>query len=222
MSIQIKVSERSYIKDPDTTDLGRRIVEHSILLIDEIGFEQFTFRKLSEKIGSTEASIYRYFENKHKLLIYLVSWYWNWLEYQLSFRVQNIEDPQKRLYLALETICEPVQSDPTFSHVNEEALYRIVVSESAKAYLTKEVDADNKEGYFRSFKRLCNQIATIVQEINPAYPYPHSLISTVMEAAQQQKFFSEHLPSLTEIKKSNQKEVIKFVTGLVRQTINNT
>ena len=70
-NIKIQVNPKTYVKDPETSDLGKKIIKNSILLIDEIGFEEFTFKKLGEKIGSNESSIYRYFENKHKLLVYL-------------------------------------------------------------------------------------------------------------------------------------------------------
>lgn len=219
MRIQIKLSEKSYIKDPDTTDLGRKIVENSIKLIDEIGLESFTFKKLSKEIGSTEASIYRYFENKHKLLIYLISWYWNWLEYTIDYKLNNIKSPNERLKIAIETFSKPIKADPNFMHVDEEALHRIVISESSKAYLTKEVDEDNKEGYFRSYKRLVDKIAQIVLEINSKYKYPHSLISTAVESAHNQRFFAQHLPSLTEITKTKEDEVVDYIYHLVNQTI---
>ncbi|CAN0604355.1 unnamed protein product, partial [Ectocarpus sp. 12 AP-2014] len=73
-SIRIGINEKIYVKDPESSDLGKRIVEQSILMIDDMGFESFTFRKLGERIKSNESSIYRYFENKHKLLLYLASW----------------------------------------------------------------------------------------------------------------------------------------------------
>ena len=72
-NIKIQVNEKLYVKDPETSDLGKKIIENSILLIDEIGIEHFTFKKLGERIGSNESSIYRYFENKHKLVVYLSS-----------------------------------------------------------------------------------------------------------------------------------------------------
>ena len=55
--LKIAVPYQIYIKDPETSDLGKRIVEHSILLIHEIGFDNFTFKKLGLKIGSNESSI---------------------------------------------------------------------------------------------------------------------------------------------------------------------
>ena len=64
-NLKISVPDKIFIKDPESSDLGKRIIEHSILLIDEIGFDSFTFKKLGVKIGSNESSIYRYFESKH-------------------------------------------------------------------------------------------------------------------------------------------------------------
>ena len=64
-------------------------INTTFLNMVEIGFESFTFKKLAAKIESTEASVYRYFENKHKLLIYLVSWYWNWVEYRLDMEITH-------------------------------------------------------------------------------------------------------------------------------------
>ena len=80
-NIKFQISDKIFVKDPETSSLGRNILKESILLIDEIGFEEFTFKKLGQRIGSNESSIYRYFENKHKLLVYLSSWYWSWIEY---------------------------------------------------------------------------------------------------------------------------------------------
>ena len=172
-------------------------------MIDELGFEQFTFKKLAQAIGSTEASVYRYYDNKHKLLIYLIAWYWKWMEYQIDYRTNNVPDARERLKLALQTVCRPVEEDPNFAHINEAVLHRIVVAESNKTYLTKRVDEDNKEGLFRGYKDLCKRIAQIVTEINSDYVYPYTLVSTVLEAAHLQPFFAEHLPSLTEIKKGS-------------------
>ena len=74
--LKVHIPDKIYIKDPESSVLGKKIITHSILLIDDIGFESFTFKKLGSEINSNESSIYRYFENKHKLLLYLTSWYW--------------------------------------------------------------------------------------------------------------------------------------------------
>ena len=197
--LKLQMNEHLFLRDPQETDLGRKIVHHSIQLIDELGLEAFTFKKLSVAIGSTEASIYRYFENKHKILIYLITWYWSWLEYRIEFETNNLTDPYQRLERALMLITEKKANDDSFPDVDETALQRIVINESEKTYLTKQVDDDNRYGLFKGYKTLCARIADIVTEINPDYPYAHSLISTCLQAAHQQVFFSEHLPSLTDL-----------------------
>ncbi|MCU0446884.1 MAG: TetR/AcrR family transcriptional regulator [Microscillaceae bacterium] len=216
-TIKINVPEKIYERDPEQTQLGRKIINHSIRLIDELGFEAFTFKKLATRINSTEASIYRYFENKHNLLVYLVSWYWSWLEYQIDYQTHNIGDSEKKLKIAIKVVAESMKRESTFSYINESALYRIVISESSKAYYTKSVDADNQEGFFRSYKSLCKKIASFVHELNPEYAYAHALISTMLESAHHQVYFSQHLPSLTELKIRNQEydQVIEYLEHLV-------
>jgi len=212
------MSSNLFLKDPQETVLGRKIIKESIIMIDHLGIECFTFRKLAVQIDSTEASIYRYFENKHRLLIYIIAWYWNWIEYKIDFGTQNIEDPKRKLEIAISIVGEKKCQDPLFPQVDEVALSRVVIAESDKAYLTKQVDEDNSEGLFRGFKSLCTKIASFVKEINPEYQYPHALVSTMLESAHQQLFFANHLPSLTELSKRNgdrNKMNIDFLTRLV-------
>lgn len=219
MIADIKICENCYIKDPNTSDLGKRIIEHSIKLIDDIGFESFTFKKLAILIESTEASVYRYFENKHKLLVYLLSWYWNWVDYRFNIEYNGIANPQQQLQVFIDSITRPIKMDDDFIHVDEVALHRIVVSESAKAYLTKEVETDNEEGYFVPYKLFVQRIVEIIKEINPKYPFPAALVSTVIESSHNQKYFSDHLPGLSEAKGLN--TLSTFLQDLVFKTISN-
>lgn len=197
--IGIKVNEKVYLKDPESSELGRSILEGGIDLIDEIGFDAFTFRKLAQKIGSTEASVYRYFESKHRMLLYLTCWYWRWLDYQLVLATTNIPSADERLKRAIHVVVKQVEEDSNFSHINEVKLNRIIISESSKAYLNRHVDEENKEGFFFDYKELVQRISNIVLEINPTYKYPHMLISTIIEGAHLQRFFAEHLPRLTDV-----------------------
>lgn len=197
--IGIKVNEKVYLKDPESSELGRSILEGGIDLIDEIGFDAFTFRKLAQKIGSTEASVYRYFESKHRMLLYLTCWYWRWLDYQLVLATTNIPSADERLKRAIHVVVKQVEEDSNFSHINEIKLNRIIISESSKAYLNRHVDEENKEGFFLDYKELVQRISNIVLEINPTYKYPHMLISTIIEGAHLQRFFAEHLPRLTDV-----------------------
>ncbi len=217
-SVKIDINDKIYIKDPETSDLGKRIVQESILMIDEMGFENFTFKKLGLKIGSNESSIYRYFENKHKLLLYLASWYWGWLEYQLVFSTNSISNATMKLKKAIEIVAKTVEEDSSFSHINEVLLNKIVINEYSKSYLTKEVDAENKDGYFVIYKRMVNRLSTMIAAVDPEYSYPSSLASTVLEGSLHQLFLRDHFTSLTDCREND--DSIQYFTLLVFNSLN--
>ncbi|MCI5059302.1 MAG: TetR/AcrR family transcriptional regulator [Flavobacteriales bacterium] len=138
--IKLKVDQELYLKDPDSSDLGRSIISKSIEMIDEMGLEKFTFKKLATDLETTESSIYRYFENKHFLLLYLINWYWTWLEYRLVFQTMNLSSPNEKMKIAIDILTREIEQDSDFSYVNEVVLHKIVVAESTKAYFTKQVE----------------------------------------------------------------------------------
>lgn len=199
ISIRLTINEKLYLRDPQATDLGQRILQNSILLIDEVGFEGFNFRKLSQRINSTEASIYRYFENKHLLFVYLLNWYWEWMKFRIDFNTMNIKDPVQRLKIALNAIVDTAKRNTSIEFIDEDILHRIVVAEGTKGYHTKSVDEKNEDGFFLSYKSLCKKIADILLEINPDFPYPRSLACTLIETANNTIYFAQHLPRLTDI-----------------------
>ena len=217
-TLKIGIHENIYVKDPESSDLGKRIIENSIFMIYELGFESFTFKKLGDRIGSNESSIYRYFENKHKLLLYLTSWYWGWLEYQLVFATNGIADPAAKLERGIEIITRSIEEDSSFTHINEVLLNKIVINEYSKSYLTKEVDKENKEGYFAIYKRLVHRIRDMIQEVDRLYPYPSSLSSTVIEGALHQNFLTEHFASMTDC--DEQVSTTEYFTNLVFNSLN--
>ena len=203
ISIQIKLNDKLFIRDPQDTKLGKKIIQDSIILIDEIGFERFTFKKLAEKIGSTEASVYRYFENKHLLLLYLLCWYWEWMRFRIDYNTMNIDDPKKKLKIAISAIVDTSRRNTSIEFVDEDILHRIVVAEASKAYHTKEVDKENEHGFFLTYKALNKKIADIICELKPNYKYPRALASTLLEMANNHIYYALHLPSLTDIKISS-------------------
>jgi len=201
LNIQIEVNQGLYCKKPDTSQLGQKILSKSIELIDEIGFEAFTFKKLGVAINSPESSIYRYFKNKHMLLIYLTSWYWSYLEYELVFATTNIDSPKERLLKSIDVLTKPVLECTLIPYINETRLSNIISSESIKSYHTKSVDEENSKGYFESYKIVVQRVSDIILELKPNFEYPHMLVSTIIEGAHHQKYFAEHLPFLTDINK---------------------
>jgi len=220
LELQIKMNPSLYLRDPEQSELGKNIIKHSIQFIHDNGFEAFTFKKLAESIGTTEAGVYRYFENKHKLLIYIISWYWGWIQFQLNYQTNNIKDPIVKLKKVITLLSTNVVDDITTGHVDEAQLHQILISEGSKAYLTNHVEEDNKQHLFKPYKDLCNSVGEIILEYNPKYKYPHSLASTIIEMAHLQNFFMNHLPSLTDFSKSkSENDIIKYLEDLVFNAI---
>lgn len=216
MQVHIQMNEGLFLRNPEGSELGKKILKYGVLLIHKNGFEAFTFKKLAEESGTTEAGIYRYFENKHKLLLYLTSWYWAWLEFQIRFHTNNIEKPTVKLKKVIKLLASTVADDEQTNYINESLLHQIIISEGSKAYLTKQVGEDNKQEFFKPYKDLCATIGSIISEYRPKYKYPKSLASTIVEMAHFQIFFMNNLPSLTDFGKSRQEEdVISFLNDLV-------
>ncbi|MDO9275442.1 MAG: TetR/AcrR family transcriptional regulator [Lutibacter sp.] len=220
LQVQIKMNEELYLRNPESSELGKKIIEHGIQLIHKNGFEAFTFKKLADEINSTEASVYRYFENKHHLLIYIVAWYWSWLEYQISFQTNNLTNPIIKLKKIIKLLATSVEDDEKTNYVDESLLHQIIISEGSKVYLTKHVGEDNKHHFFQPYKELCAVIGTIISEFNPSYKYPKSLATTIIEMAHFQNYFMVNLPLLTDFgENKDETEIILFLEDLVFSSI---
>jgi AcrR family transcriptional regulator len=193
--LQIRVQDNLFIRDPAETDLGRRIVSEGILLMDELGFDAFTFKKLASKISSTEASVYRYFESKQQFLQYLVSWYWNWLDFIIDYRTQNVEDPAERLMSCIEAIAESDKYDPMISHINEAVLHRIIIAESARVYMTKQIGKAKRKNLFDDYGVIVKRISGIIREIKPRYKYSETLAMTLIISIHRQMFHQDFMQS---------------------------
>jgi AcrR family transcriptional regulator len=217
LSLKIQVNDKIYVKDPETSSLGRKIIQESILLMDEIGFENFTFKKLGERIGSNESSIYRYFESKHKLLVYLSSWYWSWIEYRLVFITNNIESPIEKLNKAIMVVTQKIEDDSQTEHINESILNKIIITEFTKTMMTKEIDTENKEGFFLIYKRVINRLVAMIEVVNPQYAYSKSLASSIVEGALHQHFLKNHLKTITNCNENI--SPTEFYINLVARTL---
>jgi AcrR family transcriptional regulator len=220
LQVQIKMNEDLYLRNPESSELGKKIIQYSIKLIHANGFEAFTFKKLAEEINSTEASIYRYFENKHRLLIYIVAWFWSWLEFQIKYETNNIADPKIKLKKIIKLLVSAVETDENTTYAEENLLQQIIISEGAKVYLTKHVVEDNEHHFFKPYKELCALIGAVILEFNPTYQYPKSLATTIIEMAHFQNYFMVNLPLLTDFDKNkNEADIVLFLEELVFSSI---
>jgi AcrR family transcriptional regulator len=216
LQLQVKMNPNLFVRDPESSELGRNIIRYGITMIYEMGFEDFTFKKLANKVGTTEASIYRYFENKHRLLTYITTWFWTWLEYQLVFHTNNVSDPRQKIETIIKLLTFEADDKFILEHIDKRTLHHIVIAEGDKAYLTKHVTEDNNARLFKPYKDLCHRIAEIFLEYNKDYPFPHSLGSTIIETAHHQYYFKDNLPSLTDFGKAkNTVPLQQFLSHIV-------
>jgi AcrR family transcriptional regulator len=195
--LKIPINEKLFLKDPSTSVIGQKILNESILFINEVGFEKFTFKKLALSISTTEATIYRYFESKHKLLLYLINWYWSCIATRLLFETSNISDPILKLQKAIHILTTIPNPQKENILMNELLLKKLVINEASKVIQTKDVDSENKNGVFALYKNVVENVASIIIEIAPSYKFPNMLVTSMIEGSNQQHFFAEHLPKLT-------------------------
>jgi len=205
--ISFKVSDAIYVKDPESSTIGRQIIKSSIDLINDLGFEHFTLKKLAIEINSTEATIYRYFENKHKILLYILNWYWCYIEYLVMFNINNVDKPKEKLEIIIKLLTQELPDSNHKFNYNKKYINNIIISESSKAYLVKNINEINAHNSFKPYKELCNTLANNILDFNPNYKYPKSLSSTIIETAHNHVFFCENLPNLTDSKDTNNTEL---------------
>ena len=120
---------------------------------------------------------------------------------------------------AIEILTNPSSEFDDTEYLNTNKLFKIIYSESSKAYLIKDVDALNKDGMYFNYKHLVASISNIIREIVPDYPYPHMLTTTVIEGIHHQIFFSLHLKSLTD-KKEDEHSILIFYKNLILKQLN--
>lgn len=197
-SLRVDINSDLYLKDPESSPLGLKIVKSSIDLIDLHGIEEFNFKKLAKSIGSTESSIYRYFENKHRLLLYLSSLYWGIMEFQMVVQTNNMNPGMEKLLKAVETLFSTPETTYSSFEVDGGKLRHILNSEFVKAYHHKLVDVQNEAGYFSIYKRLALRLSEMIVGVNPKYAYSNSLASLIIEGSLNQYFLSEHFHNLTD------------------------
>ena len=208
--VRIVVDNRLYLRDPQETELGRRLLSDAVEMLNELGLEAFTFSKLARACKSTEASVYRYFHNKHELLGYLVAWYWAWLDYKVSFKTNNITQHTKRLELMLEVLAGNTDAGAMTPWMNEKLLQRLVVEEWGKLQLAGEHTAARAYTHQEVFTK---RIADFIHAANPHYPYPRALAGLLIQQAHQQRWYAEHFPQFTEVRLNDTGN--KSLTGLL-------
>ncbi|MBP5983426.1 MAG: TetR/AcrR family transcriptional regulator [Fluviicola sp.] len=219
-SIILKQPEGTYLKDPQGSDLGIKIIKESIELMEEIGIEDFTFKKLSIRIESTEASVYRYFESKHQLLLYLYSWYWGWKMVEIDRATHFISTDFDKLITAMNLLIQQENKAAFAFSFSYEKLRNLIEKEGIKSFLTKKVDDENQIGAFDNYKKLVALLSSWVVATKKDFQFPNMLITTIIEGAHLQHFFGNHLQRLTNHSDTND-NVAEFYKQLVQSLLVN-
>jgi AcrR family transcriptional regulator len=220
IDFKVKMNEKLYLRDPESSEIGKQILKQGIQMLYKIGFEQFTFKKLATEIGSTEATLYRYFENKHMLLIYLTDWYWSFVEFQVLFNLNNLTDAKQKIRTVIDILVWEDNANSFQSELDITSLYYIVIAEGSKTYLSQEVDEHNTKQLYKPFKDLCARIAALFLEYNPKFTTPASLASTLVTTAHLQYFFMHHLPRLSDCSSNKSpKDIEQYLETLVFGTL---
>lgn len=221
VNISFSVNEKLFKKNPEESLIGKEIVSNSIELIKTLGIENFTFRKLGAKINHTEATIYRYFENKQMLLLYIVNWYWLYIDFLIDFKIQNQDDPKQKIKEIIAVFSQNLSHSILTSSYDLSSIFQIINREGNKVYLHTEVKEINEFQLYKPYKDLCVKIAKVFIEYNPNYLYSHSLASTLIESSHLQIFFTENLPRLTDVDETNKKGyTYNFLLDLIFKSLN--
>lgn len=221
VNISFSVNTQLFKKNPEESAIGREIISNSIELIHTLGLDGFTFKKLAVKIEHTEATIYRYFENKQMLLLYIVNWYWLYLDFLIEFKIQNLKDPKHKINEIIAILSQNLSETKLTSNYNLGAIFQIINREGNKVYLHTEVKEINKIQLYKPYKDLCAKIAAIFLSYKPKYPYSHSLASTLIETSHLQIFFTENLPRLTDVNEQNKENYAhNFLSDIIFKSLN--
>ncbi len=130
----------------------------------------------------------------------------------------NLADPEETLQKIIAIISKPLSENQTHDLLNLEKLYNIIISESPKAFLTKLVENEVKEGFFANFIRINDRIVKVIMEINPDYKHARTLASMLLDTVSNQWFLSLHFPSLTDIG-MDKDYLVTFLTSVAKSSI---
>jgi hypothetical protein len=138
------------------------------------------------------------------------------MEYLVVIQLEPIQDLGAKIERLVELFTRELPELQGLSDYNRNVLHQIVVSESSKVYLVKEVKEINKNEVFKPYKDLCARVSELIKAYHPAYLFPHSLSTTLIETAHSQLFFSTHLPKLTDVKSG---DPITFVEQYLKDLV---
>lgn len=205
-NIIIPVNQEVFIKDPISSVLGKRILKESLAIIEERGIEAFNFKMLSVHVECTEAAIYRYFENKNKLLLYFINWYWGWLEHNLVYGTANLVSSEDKIKMAISLLVEGPRYKDNF-YLNISSLKKVVWEESSKSFMSKELKSHANYRMLHQFYDFSERLKDLIIQYKPDYAFPKVLVSTLIWSSILNAFTQIHKGDLIEENFNGQNKV---------------
>lgn len=117
--------------------------------------------------------------------------------------MHNVSLPLKRFKIYIHFLVHASKQNNDIDYINKSILHNLVVNEGLKVYRTIYVDEENQQDLYRGYKQLVTMLADIILEINSDFKYPRAMATNFFEMVNNHIYFSEHLPQLTDIKKTN-------------------
>ena len=210
------VPDRSlHLRDPSASAVGTRILTEGLVLMNDLGLEAFTFKKLADRAGCTEVTVYNYFHNKHRLLQYYFQLYWLWLDTHCQQEGRMLKDPMERVRGDIRALCGLWPKDVLAAQLDPFILRALVIVEGSKSFMHRNVDEDNKLKLFKPYKDLCAHIASELKACDKSCKQPRSFATTLIEMAHSLEFAMHHLPALTELsKRRDNRQLSEFLSEL--------
>lgn len=84
--------------DDVSIDRKEQIVSIALQLVSEQGMKQLTMKNIAEKIGFSDAALYRHFKSKHEILESLIDTVSRNLINKVTDAVASIDDPVEKLH----------------------------------------------------------------------------------------------------------------------------
>lgn len=213
-NVELSIPTCLYLKNPRESKTGGHIISEAAAMIATGGIEQLTFKKLALRCGCTEATVYRYFENKHSLLLYVLNIFWIWQEYRMVLATQNIEDPMERLDHAIAVIARP--EIPKDQGEFGEHVLLTAIHEGVKIHLSRELRKEIDNGSMSAYHRLVQRLGALIRNYLPDYLFSEALSVTLLDNALQQLFFMKHFSGMAgKIQSHNSLE--KYLKSLIPQ-----
>jgi hypothetical protein len=104
------------------------------------------------------------------------------------FSISNVIDPLLKLEKAIQLLTEPIQDDLQTTHLDEQLLHKIIVSEFGRMQPSRHAVIDASLIRPEAFNRINQRLCAMIQQVNPSYLYAQPLANTLIEAGHFQQF----------------------------------